>query len=78
MADERYVERIVERVLEGLTVLTRQISRVAGAIETLIIAEAGDSELEDFPCPHCGSYILVKGRRTCIACGEPHFSKDPH
>lgn len=78
MSNERFAERLVERMLEGLTLLTRQVSRVAGAIETIIISEAGDSELEDFPCPHCGSNILIKGRRACIACNEPFFPKDPH
>lgn len=77
MPDERFIERLFERGIDALGGLTRQVSRVAFAVETVIFDELGQSRAEAVTCPTCSSALQIRSDNNCRACGEP-LRKEPH
>ena len=69
-----------DRVVAAIMDLTKQVSRVAWALETLGIINAvddGDEDpfYEEAPCPCCGSQLVPVLAEACPACLEPKKEK---
>ncbi len=66
MAD---TERMLERMLEGLALLTQQVSRLAYAAEAAVLTmQTMPAEFKT--CRACQSRIQGKSPMNCLACGE--------
>lgn len=66
MPDERLIERYFEQVMDGIVGLTRQVARVAYALETNALKRKSDC----CACHVCRSLFQTKGTTHCLACGE--------
>jgi hypothetical protein len=65
------MERMMERMLEGLALLTQQVSRLAYAVETNAIMRFDVNEVAKFKtCRACQSRIQGNSPMNCLACGE--------
>ena len=60
-----------DRVVAALAELTKQVSRVAWALEVQVIKGSTVGTLEISPCTQCGSQLVVVGLPLCPACLEP-------
>jgi hypothetical protein len=67
--DERVIERWFERGLEAIDALTKQVSRVAWALEQVRLQKAGEATFDDRPCRSCNSQIVPAMADECFACG---------
>ncbi len=63
------VERMMERMLEGLALLTQQVSRLAYAAEAAVLTAQTESA-EFKTCRACSSRIQAHAVGHCKACGE--------
>lgn len=75
MPDAREIERWVERGLEALDALTKQVSRAALALETVVLSAMDANALESTTCPRCGSLLRPVAVAACLACGAPKEEK---
>ncbi len=62
------MERMLERMLEGLALLTQQVSRLAYATEKLTAWQMNAGQLHK--CRACSSTIQPQDAVHCLACGE--------
>ena len=65
---ERLFVRLSERVIETLYEMTKQISRVAHALERQVVMGIQDPQIKK--CPSCMSQIQRYDAKQCLACGE--------
>lgn len=63
------VERMMERMLEGLALLTQQVSRLAYAAEAAVLVRLTEPEVFK-TCRACSSRIQSDAVGHCRACGE--------
>lgn len=70
MPEERVIERYVERVLEAIENLTRQVGRAAWALEAGVRGVTISKNMP--PCAVCGSQVQVADMTSCPGCLTPY------
>lgn len=65
----------VEKGLDAIEHLSKQVSRAAFAFEAMVRADIDAKEIEKLPCRCCGSRIVPVESGECMACGTPKEKK---
>jgi hypothetical protein len=63
------------RIVAAIMDLTKQVSRVAWAVEVRVRIDGNENHYEKDPCPCCGSVLVLRKADACSACLEPKKEK---
>lgn len=75
MPDDRLLERMFERALEAIENCSKQIGRMAFAMEAMVMEDIDEHDVEKSPCRACGSHLVPVKADECFACGTPKEKK---